>query len=88
MEDSGVSCRYVSADKPALKGREWITQQWDLARIETGPGKTVFILDEIQKIPGRSEVVKNLWDTQIFSIHLRPYTSYPGFFISWFFPSA
>jgi len=62
MEDSKVSCRYASADEPALKGREWITQQWDLARIKTGSGKAVFILDEIQKIPGWSEVVKNLWD--------------------------
>lgn len=35
MEDSEVSCRYASADEPALKGREWITQQWDLARIKT-----------------------------------------------------
>lgn len=62
MEDSVISCHYASADEPALKDREWIAQQWDLARIKTGVGKAVLILDEIQKIPGWSEVVKNLWD--------------------------
>jgi len=62
MEDTEVSCHYASADEPALKGREWIAQQWDFARIKNGTDKTVLILDEIQKIPGWSEVVKNLWD--------------------------
>lgn len=60
-----LPCRYVSADEPSLKGRSWIEQQWDAARLESrkpGPGGSVLVLDEIQKITGWSETVKRLWD--------------------------
>ena len=62
IDTTEVQCHYASADEPALKGREWILQQWDLARIKARKEKSVLILDEIQKIPGWSEVVKHLWD--------------------------
>jgi predicted AAA+ superfamily ATPase len=42
----------------------WFEAQWDLGRLAAGrrgPGG-VLVLDEIQKIPGWSEVVKRLWD--------------------------
>lgn len=57
--------RYISADDPAARGRVWLEQQWDLARIEArerGRPGSVLIVDEIQKIPGWSETVKRLWD--------------------------
>lgn len=57
--------RYASADEPTLRGREWITQQWDAARLaagDAGKGGAVLVLDEIQKIPAWSETVKRLWD--------------------------
>jgi predicted AAA+ superfamily ATPase len=55
---------YASADDPVGRDTAWIEAQWDLGRLAAGrrgPGG-VLVLDEIQKIPGWSEVVKRLWD--------------------------
>ncbi len=55
--------RYASADEPTLRGADWITQQWEAARLSIpGPGGAVLVLDEVQKIPAWSETVKRLWD--------------------------
>ena len=51
---------YASADDPGLQEREWLRQQWQLAR-EKGRA-AVLVLDEIQKIRGWAETVKALWD--------------------------
>ena len=64
-EGSGLILHYASADEPTLRSREWVTQQWEAARLAAaGAGRrgAVLILDEIQKIPGWSETVKRLWD--------------------------
>jgi predicted AAA+ superfamily ATPase len=64
-ERSGLLTHYASADEPTLRGQEWISQQWEAARLAaggTGRRRAVLILDEIQKIPGWSETVKRLWD--------------------------
>jgi predicted AAA+ superfamily ATPase len=56
---------HASADEPTLRGREWIEQQWESARLaarEAGRRGAVLALDEIQKIPGWSETIKRLWD--------------------------
>ncbi len=58
---------YATADEPALKNAAWLEQQWEAARhlVRTGPkgeAKALFVLDEIQKLPGWSETVKRLWD--------------------------
>ena len=49
-----------------MQSRTWTEQQWDVARLlsRDGKGKTeaVLVLDEIQKVPGWSEVVKRCWD--------------------------
>jgi predicted AAA+ superfamily ATPase len=61
--DLGVPVRYVSADEPTLRGTDWISQQWEAARLEaTGKAGAILVLDEIQKIPSWSETVKRLWD--------------------------
>jgi uncharacterized protein len=58
-----VPVRYVSADEPTLRGMDWLSQQWEAARLEaTGKAGAVLVLDEIQKIPAWSETVKRLWD--------------------------
>jgi predicted AAA+ superfamily ATPase len=65
VEAAGVAHRYASADEPALRGREWIGQQWDAARLaarDAGRRGALLVLDEIQKIPGWPETVKRLWD--------------------------
>ncbi len=53
VEGLHVAARFASADEPTLRGRDWIEQQWEAARLEAGDaGKrgAVLILDEIQKI--------------------------------------
>lgn len=55
--------RYASADEPTLRGADWISQQWEAARLEASEeAGAVLVLDEIQKIPSWSETVKRLWD--------------------------
>ena len=54
---------YASGDDPDWRGHAWIEQQWELARLQAKKGvTTLLILDEVQKTPGWSEVVKRLWD--------------------------
>jgi predicted AAA+ superfamily ATPase len=60
-----LRARFVSADEPTLRGRDWIEQQWEAGRIEaieSGKSGSVLVLDEIQKIPVWLETVKRLWD--------------------------
>lgn len=60
--ESGLIVRYASADEPALRGREWVGQQWDAARVAAARGPTVLVLDEVQKVTDWSEAVKARWD--------------------------
>lgn len=56
---------YASADQPTLKDNVWIEQQWEIGRLRAKEGNELgglLILDEVQKIPHWSEVVKRLWD--------------------------
>ena len=62
---SGLPSRFVSADEPTLRGREWIAQQWDAARLAAdGAGRdgAILVVDEAQKVPNWAETVKRLWD--------------------------
>jgi predicted AAA+ superfamily ATPase len=56
----------ASADAPVPHPPEWIETQWRLARAraESGAERVLLVLDEIQKVPGWSEVVKRLWDEE------------------------
>ncbi|HET8759994.1 MAG TPA: ATP-binding protein [Nitrospiria bacterium] len=65
IEATGGEARFASADEPTLRGREWIEQQWEAARLtarDAGKSGAVLVLDEIQKMSGWSETVKRLWD--------------------------
>jgi len=53
---------YATADEPFLKDASWIEQQWEVIRLRSTGKKGLLVLDEIQKIPGWSEVVKRFWD--------------------------
>mgnify|MGYP002783647527 CR=1 FL=1 len=54
---------YASADLASLQDLSWLVQQWEVARQKADPDRGVlFVIDEIQKIPNWSEVVKSLWD--------------------------
>lgn len=63
VKDPGI---YATSDEPTLKELSWIEQQWEAARffLKKDPDtlRGVLVLDEIQKIPGWSEIVKRLWD--------------------------
>jgi len=66
MDDLEIPTHYASADEPVTKDRVWIEQQWEAARrFLSGPEPAraaLLVMDEIQKIPGWSEIVKFLWD--------------------------
>jgi len=53
---------YAAADLPLPPGPEWIETQWQRARHNAKEGPALLILDEVQKVPRWSEVVKGLWD--------------------------
>ena len=62
-DDLSLPVRYASADEPTLRGVDWISQQWEAARLDaSGRAGAVLVLDEIQKIPSWSETVKRHWD--------------------------
>ena len=49
---------------PQVRDKNWLTNQWHAARLEaerSGQG-FILVLDEIQKLPDWSSVVKGLWD--------------------------
>ena len=50
----------VTADEVATPNREWLALQWQRAE-QKGPG-TLLIIDEVQKIPQWSDIVKFLFD--------------------------
>lgn len=55
--------RYVTADLVTLQDTSWLQQQWDITReLAKLEGKALLIVDEIQKIPHWSDMVKFLWD--------------------------
>jgi hypothetical protein len=65
LEASNARTVYASADEPTLRGRQWIEQQWNMARIEArqaGRKGAILALDEVQKVPAWAEAVKRLWD--------------------------
>ncbi|MCF7799984.1 AAA family ATPase [Candidatus Babeliales bacterium] len=54
---------YVSADTATLQDLTWLQQQWEIARQKIVKDKgCVFIIDEVQKIPNWSSLIKMLWD--------------------------
>jgi hypothetical protein len=68
LETSGISNTYISADSLDSSGKNWIEKHWEAARIVSSQRKTDHILaiDEIQKIPDWSKIVKDLWDGDTF----------------------
>jgi predicted AAA+ superfamily ATPase len=56
----------ASADAARPHPPEWIETQWRLARAQAAAARkrALMVLDEIQKVPGWTEVVKRLWDEE------------------------
>lgn len=59
----GLPAHYASADEPTLRDHVWIEQQWQVGRHYADKSEALLVLDEIQKIPDWSQVVKRLWDS-------------------------
>jgi len=63
-----ISCpsHYAAADGYSLRDAAWIEQQWEIGRQIAKKSQdnlgALLILDEIQKIPYWSDIVKKLWD--------------------------
>lgn len=54
---------YISADLATLENLSWLRQQWEVARKKCKSTQgALLIIDEVQKIPDWSDVIKSLWD--------------------------
>jgi len=54
---------YAAADLPAPPTTDWISKQWELARIKLDENdEMILVLDEVQKISNWAVEVKRLWD--------------------------
>jgi hypothetical protein len=63
LPGKAVAQHRVSADNPGLVGSSWLRSQWETARaLAAQAGGCILVLDEVQKLPGWTEEVKQLWD--------------------------
>lgn len=53
---------YASADDLLSAGHDWVLEQWQSAQLKGH--SSLLVIDEIQKIPNWSEIIKKLWDAQ------------------------
>ncbi len=62
-ESSDKPYHFISADLATLQDLAWLQQQWEVARqkISKSTGG-LLIIDEVQKIPHWSSLIKSLWD--------------------------
>lgn len=62
-ETINKTCYYISADLASLQDLSWLEQQWEVARQKiTNQSGVILIIDEVQKIPHWSDIIKSLWD--------------------------
>ena len=64
LESLAKTHHFVSADDPGQASLEWLRNEWEKARLlqkQTGR-EIILAIDEIQKIPEWSSLVKFLWD--------------------------
>ncbi len=61
-ENLKLDYHYISADTAMLEGVAWLKAQWEIARLRAKQGEYLLIIDEVQKIPHWSEMIKQLWD--------------------------
>ena len=54
---------YITADTATLEDLSWLEVKWENAREQTKKNKeALLIIDEVQKIPNWSNMIKKLWD--------------------------
>jgi predicted AAA+ superfamily ATPase len=63
MSEFGENATYATADSISPNDQTWIEQQWEAARFRCSQaGRWLLVLNEVQKVPRWSEMVKRLWD--------------------------
>ena len=64
LSEIDIPVHFISADDPGLISQEWLKNEWEKARIQGGSSSkgAILVVDEIQKIPQWSSVVKLMWD--------------------------
>jgi len=64
LESLSIPHHFISADDPAHVSPQWLHNEWDKARgLQKQNGKEIILaIDEIQKVPEWSSIVKLLWD--------------------------
>jgi predicted AAA+ superfamily ATPase len=62
LERVATPQRFVSADDVTVVGADWLRNEWEQARTLAKSGDAVLVVDEIQKVPNWSSIVKLLWD--------------------------
>ena len=60
-EKLGIKTHYITADTATLEDLAWLETEWQQARDQIGENG-LLIIDEAQKIPHWSSLVKKLWD--------------------------
>ena len=63
LKEISIPHHYAAADLPAPPPFEWISRQWESARMKLkDKSEAILVLDEVQKIFDWSTEVKRLWD--------------------------
>ncbi|NGX28831.1 MAG: hypothetical protein K940chlam1_01019 [Candidatus Anoxychlamydiales bacterium] len=63
IDELKIDSYYASADIATLQDLAWLETQWEIARQKATLKKpSLLIIDEVQKIPYWSDIIKKLWD--------------------------
>lgn len=63
LERLALPAHFATADAPGLRAQDWLVEQWSTARELAKRSKgAILVLDEVQKLPTWSEIVKLHWD--------------------------
>jgi predicted AAA+ superfamily ATPase len=66
LEKAKIPYIFESADAVSAVNSAWIEQKWETARLRMrvqSAKEFILVIDEVQKIPNWSEIVKSLWDS-------------------------
>lgn len=70
LNSTKMGYHHVAADNVPTNQTNWISEVWNTARSKmraSGANEYLLVIDEIQKIPNWSEVVKKEWDDDTFN---------------------
>jgi hypothetical protein len=63
IKAGSIPFHYATADLPAPPDTQWITNQWETARMKAEKkSPVILVLDEVQKVARWPDEVKRLWD--------------------------